>query len=1220
FVPHALRTGSWLHHIKSIRRDGTVRDALYLRLSAATVDRLGLLQALHGDRGRLGDPWHPGGDPHVRLAAGQSIGLGLHRSHLTPDLTSRLITAMGLAGNQTAVEKIHASLTEPGLGDPMLNRRRLEYLFSPDGIARHLPSMADGGASALHVKPGRLTQHSRDLRVIAEPIGPPELVGFLPDHDDLDVKTTHVADRSHREQRAHGHTTMAGVAGTGVTNQQGENLALGAGDAIAFSTQIANAQESGRSSVRSDLSSARGVKARIRIPTRFSLVVYDQGRKIPTPLLTVDDAVVQDRWAGDLRLPRPRADAEVPTPVPYRIGVPDSLPPGWADTNGVPLPSRFSAEDLNQIAELQKTVEKMLSGEAKRLAEAGYAGAHQIHAGLSPEMLLPGVPAMLSPGGLDLPAVTSAQILGQRAEINIRLLPESASLGSVSSGVFREHVTQENAGRSAGTNRVTQSSRMPQVPIVGRGYADDPYQALELGGPGAVSGDATVAAETQNMTAADGANVKPESRSAAVDLLSRVVVTIKLPKPLADLFGTTRIVLSPAAADRSMVRLRMGLHDARTVLSLPEAAAGADQPARAAEFDRLVVQEAALNRAAGGFQRAADALAEARYEGHADPDGSTGARAAAEARLPGLLDAVDRTGEIWWKLAQEHFRLVDQFRHRYIGVSTTVTGTGEPVALARLLRQITLDTVLPVPAPPVPPLVPVPPVPTPEPPVPVPVPPVPVPPVPLAPVVEAPEVEVIADPPVVVTPELEIVADPPGGSTAGLEVVVVPAVVVSSEVTEPLGSRVPPGLVQRIAGGLKTSGPAREIDGVLVIGEPADWQARETTLRTMIDRLAASGLPAIVVDGDLLARGERAAGAPGRIREGLEPTALNAALRAFDRAGVRPVVVATGRSERLTRLADAHEVVSIVGVPTDLGHSWQLSGPSGVPVGAPAELGPDLLAEAGRRAAEPVEATVGGPPEVLQEWLAAPDWAAAGDYLTEHLAELNTPEVTAALQAMRADAPTDRELGAYQAVQELAQQAGPGQPADAFVPRPEGVGESSGGFVAQSDAVGEPDGASVPRPGAVGDLALPEGPLSPSFALHYLTPVQGYEQRAPWNDQLLRVLYERRLSPDRTVDLARGLLARDGPDVSRSVDPAVTNAMVFEAVAKVLALTPEQAADVNNTAFREALKLVEDCVVTPTDRWLWILRLGWLRDRMQKDGVTHLDALIRVLTETLSNC
>ena len=722
-VPQSLRTGRWLRHYKSVQRDGTVEHAIFLRLSAETVDRLGLLDTLEKDTGKVGAPWRPEGNPQVRLTAGSSLGLGLYQPRDAPDLTKRIVdglaaaaaelppeasrlqavvsavTPSGLTAEAEAeIEKnraariLHESISADGLDDAMLNRRRLLYLFSSDGVARHSASMADGGTGVLHLEAGRLTQHARDVRLIAEPVGPPSLAGFLANHDDLDIKTTQAVDESRKVQKEHGHAMLAGAAGSGISNRAHEDLAIGLGDTAGRASYVANVQTTGRMTGGSDLSSGRGIKAVLSTPTLFSLVLFDRGKQVGAPLLSVRDVLTQDRWADDLRLVRPLG-SRIPTPARYLIPEPEQLAPGWTLNNGMPLPPRFAAEDLSQVAAIQATVETMLANEARRLSRPGFAGAHQIHESLTSEVLLPGVPQMLTPGGLDLPPVTSAQILGQKATINIRLRPESASLSSVSSGVFREHVRQTGGGYSAGTNQISQGVRLTRLPLIGRGFTADPYQALELGGPGALSGDSHIANDTQNMAGGGLGNVKPESRSAAVDYLTEVVVTIRLPRKPARILAGPRKETSPGTAERTLLRLRMGLHDARQAMHIPDNAAetGGEQSGRVAAFAAIVDQEAKLAKAAEVFTKAADALDQARYEAHAHAAGSEGRRAA-EDKLEQLHTSWNDQGKAWWELAQEHYRLVEDFRYAYIGVSTKA---GDPELPGRLVQQMGEDALEP---------------------------------------------------------------------------------------------------------------------------------------------------------------------------------------------------------------------------------------------------------------------------------------------------------------------------------------------------------------------------------------------------------------------------------------------------------------------------------------------------------------------------------------------
>ncbi|MEV4343566.1 hypothetical protein AB0J83_03680 [Actinoplanes sp. NPDC049596] len=671
-VPQALRSGAWLHSHKSIQRDGTVTNAVYLRLRADVVAGLGLLPPLGDDPGRMAQPWMPPSAATLRPVPGHGPGLGLYTFRHTPNLVRAAKEALAGAEHK-ALKTIAGSVNHPGLDDPMLNRRRLLYLFTPLGLKRHWPAMVDGGVSVLHLRPGRLTQHARDVRLFAEITSDPVVKGFVADHDDLDIKTTLVQDTGVTVQRTHGSSVIGGASGTGVSNHHNENLAVGAGDSVGLASHTVSSQATGLADGHTDTSSARGVKARMEFAARFSLMVFDRGRPVGEPLLVVHDVVEQDRWADDLR-PKRGPGETVKAPTPYEIGEPAELGPGWTTSNGLPLPPRFSAEDLTQVAQLQKVVEKLLVSSARRLARPGYAGAHTVHQSLTPEILLPGVGRMLTRDGLELPTAVSAQIFGQSAQVTIRLVPEAVSLIGISSGVFREHAGLSTSGYSAGTNQIVQSLRTPRVPLLGRGYADDAFQALEQGGPGVSAGDAQVATESAGGSTTVLGNTKPESRSAAVDYLCRVEVTIRLDK----MVGRSKFVSSASPAVISTVTLRMGLHDARTALGLSsDAGKGA--------FEELVAHEKTLAAAADEFVAAAEKMDNARFDAYA----ATGpAKDFLVQTIPGLVTTWEEAGRKWWDLEQRHHELLHRFRHDHLGLPGSSISGGRGAELAEYVRSL----------------------------------------------------------------------------------------------------------------------------------------------------------------------------------------------------------------------------------------------------------------------------------------------------------------------------------------------------------------------------------------------------------------------------------------------------------------------------------------------------------------------------------------------------
>jgi hypothetical protein len=249
-------------------------------------------------------------------------------------------------------------------------------------------------------------------------------------------------------------------------------------------------------------------------------------------------------------------------------------------------------------------------------------------------------------------------------------------------------------------------------------------------------------------------------------------------------------------------------------------------------------------------------------------------------------------------------------------------------------------------------------------------------------------------------------------------------------------------------------------------------------------------------------------------------------------------------------------------------------------------------------------------PAVLDGWLAQRTWAAAGDYLAEHLAELRDPAVKDALDGMRTADPDNRELAAYDVVLNAAERFGGmgDEVMDAWRPG------------ATSNALGAPGMAAAPPP----------GPVPPWFLTEFLDPLESYDLRRGWNDALLHLLYTGQLSGPAVVTLSRALIAPDGEP--SAVDHGTTNAKVFAATAAVLAMTPQEAAESWNEdggLFRLALELLQNCAVTPTDRWLSVLRIANLRDLLAARGRAgefgpeaagpHRD-LLDLLATALSNC
>ncbi|HWS33948.1 MAG TPA: hypothetical protein VN408_14545, partial [Actinoplanes sp.] len=432
-------------------------------------------------------------------------------------------------------------------------------------------------------------------------------------------------------------------------------------------------------------------------------------------------------------------------------------------------------------------------------------------------------------------------------------------------------------------------------------------------------------------------------------------------------------------------------------------------------------------------------------------------------------------------------------------------------------------------------------------------------------------------------------------------------------------AQVGPPLPDLSPGSLKAGQDAWFSQHLAVVGAQRSWSGKSALLDTVVREsavFAGEGRAVVVIDGDSLTRvgaglvRDDPEAAPDPARDSIELTTLGALIRQLrgdaDGEDDGPVVVSTGAPGALTELLSDLGVPLIVRVPSGLDQVWQVRDPSGTVLHEANELGSEHFVRA-PKSNTAVEADPDALRE-LEEWTRASSWTDAEQHLSSNLDVLLGDEVADALQVLLEADGQNRELGAYEVVLDLARDAdGLGTPAQqALAPAAETVGAGDGG---------------AERP-------APEGPLSPVFALRYLERKATYEQRGAWNDQLLGLLYQGRLTAAQTVALARGVLAPEGS--TTGPDRALTNARVFHGVGVVLEQTPEQAArGESDEAYRRALQLVEDCVVVPDDRWKFILRLNRLTQRLTRHGLPgrfdaeqaagHI-ANLRLLTEKFSNC
>ena len=331
-----------------------------------------------------------------------------------------------------------------------------------------------------------------------------------------------------------------------------------------------------------------------------------------------------------------------------------------------------------------------------------------------------------------------------------------------------------------------------------------------------------------------------------------------------------------------------------------------------------------------------------------------------------------------------------------------------------------------------------------------------------------------------------------------------------------------------------------------------------------------------------------------------ELTALGSLVRRYRSGGREPRVVATELTEALTETLSRSGVIAVTRTPSGMSQTWRVTGSDGRVRAEATDLGPEHFTSPGVHVTDRTPAV-----ELVDGWLDTPRWAETGEYLAGHLSELLGADATAVLAERLGTYPDNRELHAYEVVLDLARQAG--GLGTAFGPLDPGVHDEVSGL----------------------ERVAPDGPLSPLVAVRYLEPKDTLAQRRAWNDQLLSLLFQGKITGTQAAKLARGVLTPDGT-TTPGLDAALTYARVVEGVGMMLSLTPEEAAQpLENDTYAKALHLVENCVVTPNERWMNVLRLARGRDLLQERGLPgvfeagqagpYLDNL-RVLTETFSNC
>ncbi len=649
-LPNQMQPESWARH-KAAQRDGVVRNAVYLRVTEEQAIQLGVVpEPMPQARPIAASTARDGRAAGLRLASGRSPGQGLQVLRDVPSLIQPAITALtSAAPGHPVLQPILDALNGRGLADPMLNRRRMLALLSSDGVQRSWASLFDGGVSLIHTETDLFTQRLYDVRLEATTPKDAQFQSFIADNDDIDVRTIGTTSTSNSIRTGHGGQLSAGGGGSAVFDPAGRRIAAGASHGFSYSRMNSTTSATETEHRTVGLSSGRGVKARMRISPLFEIKVYHRGRAVPEGTVTFTVPVTVDRWAGDLRLGAGREPARLAGQGAYRPTSPIGPEPGWQSIDGLLIPAHFAPEYLGNAVAMQTAVSRLLGGAAKRLATVGYPAANQIRAGLSPQVLLPHTAAMLSPGGLQLPAVQATDAAMHDAQLTVRLRPLAARLAGIDSKVFREHSTQSvtTAGTVSASQRWASSISRIQV---GQAYVGQPSHLLDSGG-GPNTGDSSSQGVIDRANSSESAITKPESASALLEYVVRPEVSARL----SGAFGRNRkpiVTLDDGTTARVLVR--MSLDDARRVLGIDSGA----PPVARAQFDAVEAAETALDSLATAFIDTAEAEASQRY---ADPR---------TLPAPALLNERDLAESHWWSAARARYQALDDYQATWVAVGT----------------------------------------------------------------------------------------------------------------------------------------------------------------------------------------------------------------------------------------------------------------------------------------------------------------------------------------------------------------------------------------------------------------------------------------------------------------------------------------------------------------------------------------------------------------------
>jgi hypothetical protein len=337
---------------------------------------------------------------------------------------------------------------------------------------------------------------------------------------------------------------------------------------------------------------------------------------------------------------------------------------------------------------------------------------------------------------------------------------------------------------------------------------------------------------------------------------------------------------------------------------------------------------------------------------------------------------------------------------------------------------------------------------------------------------------------------------------------------------------------------------------------------------------------------------------------------LATTLRRFAQVGGHPVVyVMQAPADQLETLRDQYKPVVVRHDSAGKDGVMRLWAPSGEQVLLDGELTRSLFEQADQLPGVP---SGHEQPAVVTDWLWLTDWPAREAYLRAHSAELVTPEVASRLAHLP-------EARPYAVLLDL---------------------------VTRNGGLSDP---ATPRYAPAGPISLVDlepdfqltDPLPETFVFDYLGRKSSLEERKAWNDRLLRLAMKDGLSPREMVVLAG------------SVDEAaaVPNAVVFEAVGKVLDMPPAEADRLASRVVQEITAPNEDsskaidellgllplragtgvsgklaeplkapCQLAPYDKAAWVYRMLELHQWLKEAGKQQQAALVDLQIQRLSNC